>query len=98
MLGLSDNLTKTVFVYLCICVFAFVYLGVRHLGTLFLFVPFLFKNISHHGCFQGFTARELCGANKWMGCVGWDGNLCVGLLFEHHFAVLIKEPQIYILI
>ena len=27
----------------------------------------LFKNISHHGYFQGFTAQELCGANKWMG-------------------------------
>ena len=26
-----------------------------------------------YGYFQGFTARELCGANKWMGWVGLDG-------------------------
>ena len=54
MLGLSSNLTQTVFVYLCICVFVFVYLDVRHLGTLFLrsSYHFLFKNISHHGSFQ----------------------------------------------
>ena len=57
MLGLSDNSTKTVFVYLCICVylcvFGFVYFGVRHVGTLFLrsLYDFLFKNISHHGSF-----------------------------------------------
>ena len=67
------------------------YLGVRNLGTLFLRSSshFLFKNISHHGYFQGFSARELCGANKWVG-IGLDGNLCVGPLFEHHFAVLIR--------
>ena len=36
MLGLSATLTEAVFVYLCISVFVFVYLHVRHLGTLFL--------------------------------------------------------------
>jgi len=45
---------------------------------------FLFKNISHHGSF-------LLLSYKWiglgMGWVGWD--LCVGLLYEHRFAVLI---------
>ena len=76
MLGLFDNLTKTVFVYLCICVFAFVYLGVRHSGTLFLRSSYhmVFKNISHHGS-QGFHGRELCGANKWIG-LGWMESLC----------------------
>ena len=47
------------------------------------------KNMSHHGSFQGFTARELCGANKWIG-LGWMAwDLCVGWLYEHCFAVLI---------
>ena len=57
---------QTVFVYLCICVFVCVYLDVRHLGKLFLRSSYhlLFKNISHHGSFQGFHGRELCGANK----------------------------------
>jgi len=49
---------------------------------------FLFKNISHHGSFQGFHGRQLCGANKWDGLDGWD--LCVGLLYEHRFAMLIN--------
>ena len=71
MLGLFDNLTKTVYVYFCIYVFAFVYLGVRNLGTLFLrsLFDFLFKNISHHGSFllQSFKygwvgLGSLCGA------------------------------------
>jgi len=64
-------------VYLCICEFAFVYLGVRHLGTLFLMSSYhlVFKNISHHESFQGFHGRELCGANKWDG-MGWMGSLC----------------------
>ena len=46
---------QTVFVYLCICVFVCVYLDVRHLGKLFLRSSYhlLFKNISHHGSFQG---------------------------------------------
>ena len=58
--------------YLCICVFVCVYLDVRHLGTLFLRSSYhlLFKNILHHGSFQGFSAPELCGANKWDG-MGW---------------------------
>ena len=82
MIGVSDNLTKTVFaycvfVYLYLCICVFVYLGVRHLGTLFLRSSYhlVFKNISHHGSFQGFHDRELCGANKWD---GWDGlgSLC----------------------
>ena len=75
--------------YLCICVFVCVYLDVRHLGTLFLRSSYhlLFKNISHHGSFQGFSGRKLCGANNQfdfadfallnMGWVGWGGNLCV---------------------
>merc|ERR1711947_53524 len=83
MLGLSDNLTKTVFVYLCV----FVYLGVRHVGTMFLrsLYDFLFKNISHHGSF-------LLQSYKWMGLgwIGLDGNLCVGLFYEHRFAMLIN--------
>ena len=51
MLGLSSNLTQTVFVYLCICICV---LYVRHLGTLFLRSSYhlLFKNVSHHGSFQ----------------------------------------------
>ena len=78
---------------MCICVLGSVYLGVRHVGTLFLrsLYDFLSKNISHHGSFQGFHGREICGANKWDWVwvwVGWD--LCVGLLYEHRFAVLIK--------
>ena len=128
MLGLSHNLTKTVFVYLCICVHLCIWICVFGCQTrgnivfevlvrfpfqkyitswvfsgfldvldvldvldlidlLFVFVSvrrsylislyhLLFKNISHHGSFQGFTARELCGANKWMD--GLDGFLCVG--------------------
>ena len=24
--------------------------------------------------------------------MGWDGNLCVGLFYEHRFAMLIKSP------
>ena len=44
-----------------ICVFVFVYLDVIYSGTLFLRSSYhlLFKNISHHGSFQGFAAREL---------------------------------------
>ena len=48
----------------------------------------VFKNISHHGSFQGFHGRELCGANKWIGLDGMDWDLCVGLLYEHRFVVL----------
>ena len=49
MLGLFATLTEAVFVYLCICVFAFGYLHIRHLGTLFLrsSYHYLFKNIAH---------------------------------------------------
>ena len=84
MLGLSDHLAQTVFVYLCICICVF---GCQTLGNI-VFVKnflrslyhFLFKNISHHGSFQVFTAPELCGANKWIGfgLVGVDGmgSLC----------------------
>ena len=51
----------------CSCVF--VYLDVRHSGTLFLRSSYHlpFKNISYHGSFQGFPAPELCDANKWDG-------------------------------
>ena len=75
---LSDNLTQTAFVHLCVCAFAFVYLGVRHLGTLFLRCPhhLVFKNISNHGSFQGFPAPELK--------VRLDWDLCVGLLRASH--------------
>ena len=52
----------------------------------------LFKNMSHHGSFQGFHGRELCGANKWVG-IGYGLDLCVGLLYEHRFAVLIKKDK-----
>ena len=71
------------------------YLGVRQLGTLFLrsSYNFLFKNISHHGSFKGFTARELCGANKWDGFDGWD--LCVGLFYEHRFAMLKMTSEMH---
>ena len=80
----------------CSCVF--VYLDVRHSGTLFLRSSYhlVFKNISHHGSFQGFHGRELCGANKWMGWVGSDGLLCVGLLHEHRFAVLITVFHLFV--
>ena len=46
---LSATLTNAVFAYLCICVFVFVYLQVRHPGTLFLrsSYHYLFKNIAH---------------------------------------------------
>ena len=74
MLGLSSNLTLTVFVYLCIFVFAFVYLGVRRLGTLFLrsLYHLLFKNIAHHGSFQGFSCYK---SYKRVGLDGL-GSLC----------------------
>ena len=39
---LSAPLTNAVFAYLCICVFVFVYLQVRHPGTLFL------RSLYHH--------------------------------------------------
>ena len=39
---LSATLTNAVFAYLCICVFVFVYLQVRHPGTLFL------RSLYHH--------------------------------------------------
>ena len=39
---LSAPLTNAVFAYLCICVFVFVYLQVRHPGTLFL------SSLYHH--------------------------------------------------
>ena len=30
-----------------------------------------------------------CGVlSGWIGWVGWDGNLCVGLLYDHRFSVL----------
>ena len=32
-----------------------------------------------------------CGANKWMDGLVWAGNLCVGLLYEHRFVVLIMN-------
>merc|ERR1711963_93991 len=46
---LSATLTNAVFAYLCICVFVFVYLQVRHPGTMFLrsSYHYLFKNIAH---------------------------------------------------
>merc|ERR1711944_170016 len=46
---LSATLTNTVFAYLCICVFIFVYLKVTQPETLFLrsSYHYLFKNISH---------------------------------------------------
>ena len=34
-----------------------------------------------------FCFRAISG---WDG-YGWDGNLCLGLLYEHRFAVLIKQ-------
>ena len=45
---LSATLTNAVFAYFCICVFVFVYLQVRHPGTLFLrsSYHYLFKNIA----------------------------------------------------
>ena len=45
----SAPLTTAVFAYFCICVFVYVYLQVRHPGTLFLRSSYhcLFKNIAH---------------------------------------------------
>ena len=31
---------------------------------------------------------------KWIGWVGLDWDLCVGLLYEHRFAVLIKREML----
>ena len=42
MSWVSATLTNAVFAYLCICVFVFVYLQVRHPGTLFL------RSLYHH--------------------------------------------------
>ena len=37
---------------------------------------------------------DMLWSYKWVGCFGWDWvgwNLCVGLLYEHRFAVLIMK-------
>ena len=52
MLGLSATLTEAVFLYLRICVFVFVYLCVRHLGTLYHYLSeiwFVWSNTLHNG-------------------------------------------------
>ena len=87
MLGLFSNLTQTVFVYL----------DVRHSGTLFLRSSYHlpFKNISYHGSFQGFPAPELCDANKWDGWL--DGTKRAKLKEFTTFAVprsVLPELQI----
>ena len=46
-------------------VFVFVFVLLVRRSYLISLHHLLFKNISHHVYFQGFTARELCGANKW---------------------------------
>ena len=91
MLGLSDNLTKTVFV--CIFVLGFVYLGVRHVGTLFLrsLYDILFQKYITSWVFSGFSCSRAISGLGWIG-MGWD--LCVGLLYEHRFAVLIRPNMI----
>ena len=33
---------------------------------------------------------ELMNGMGWMGGVGWDWDLCVGLFYEHRFAMLIR--------
>ena len=60
------DLLDLVFVF----VFVFIFVILVRRSYLISLHHQLFKNISHHGYFQGFTAQELCGANKWM---GWDG-------------------------
>ena len=57
MLGLFSNLTQTVFVYLYLCI----WMSDTCLRSLY---HLLFKNISHHGSFQGFSGRKLCGSNN----------------------------------
>ena len=48
--------------YLCICVFVFVYFDVRHLGTLFLRSSnnILFKNIAHDRSISKFYPNCIC--------------------------------------
>ena len=76
--------------YMCICVFVFVYLDVIHLGTLFLRSSIFFSKIYHIiGLFRVFLLESYKW--DWMGW-DWDGlgwDLCVGLLYEHRFAVQI---------
>ena len=57
--------------YLCNCVFVFVYLDVRHLGTLFLrsMNPLLFQKYSTSWVFKGFFMLQ---SYKWVG-LGWVG-------------------------
>ena len=70
--------------------FVFVYLGVRHFGTLFLrsLYDFLFKNISHHGSFLPLSYKWMDGSGSG---IGWD--LCAGLFYEHRFAMLIMPTK-----
>ena len=58
-------------------VFVFVFVILVRRSYLISLHHQLFKDISHHGYFQGFTARELCSANKWM---GWDG-MCGAIIW-----------------
>ena len=68
------------------------YLGVGHLGTLFLrsLYDFLFKIISHHG---SFLLQSYMWMDGWDALDGWDP--CVGLFYEyeHRFAVLKSEDD-----
>merc|ERR1711963_1272227 len=59
---LSATLTNAVFAYLCICVFVFVYLQVRHPGTSFLRSSnhCLFKNIAHVMSIRNFDQCCIC--------------------------------------
>merc|ERR1711963_941594 len=66
---LSATLTNAVFMYLGTCVFVFVYLQVRHQGTLFLrsSYHYLFKNIAH--------VMSICNFDQ--GCICVFAYLCI---------------------
>ena len=62
MLGLSGTLSYTVFVYLCISVFVFLYLHVWFMAISFFISSnnLLFKNIQHVGSFWYFVVCFIC--------------------------------------
>ena len=54
-------------------------------------VPFPFQKYITSWVFSGFSCSRAISGLGWdgYGMVGWD--LCVGLLYEHRFAVLITK-------
>ena len=91
MVSLMVSLKLWPKLYLCICVLVFVYLNVRHLGTLFLrsSYHYLFKNIAH--------VRSICNFDRSCICVFVYLCICICVFARQTpgnivFEVLVSLP------